>query len=101
MYMFLLYTASTYKYYTPVSVAMLHCVGVKLCRRETKNRMVKTPGKTENDGSVLTDGLRSQAVPVISLSCRSNFFTLIRPTRTCSPKNAQREYAIVAGPCNG
>lgn len=47
------------------------------------------------------DGLRSQAVPVISLSCRSNFFTLRRPTRTCSPKNAQREYAIVAGPWNG
>lgn len=48
----------------------------------------------------IDDGLVAQAVPVISLSCRSNFFTFIRPTTTCSPKNAQREYATVAGPWN-
>lgn len=85
----------------------------ELGRREKHTKMGRWRHRTtlKNDGSVPTDrmtgqfppiddGLAAQAVPVISLSCRSNFFTFIRPTTTCSPKNAQREYATVAGPWN-
>lgn len=38
-----------------------------------------------------------QAVPVISLSCWSNFLTFRMPTRTCALKSANRVYATMAG----
>lgn len=43
--------------------------------------------------------LACQAVPVINLSCWSNFFILRMPKRTCVPKNAHSRYAATAGTC--
>lgn len=39
----------------------------------------------------------AQAVPVINLSCWSNFFTLRNPKRTWTPKTADNMYAVIAG----
>lgn len=80
------------------------CRGSKIWteRNKKRGRYIAAVDDTKKiTGQLSPVYARTQAVPVISLSCWSNFLTFKRPTRTCRPKNAQREYAMVAGNCSG
>ena len=109
VHLFIYYTARTEIYHIHTPMAMLHCYITLWDKNCTWATTKKAWWHWKNYGSALTGWWWNQAaltgwtqaVPVINLSCWSSFFTLKRPSKICIPKNAQREYAMVAGICNG